>query len=127
MDYIACWRGSRHDGHRSGLPSLATQGQQVSASIRAYSLLDAVYTGMGALDNMIKGESTFMVELSETAEIIKHATRRSLIILDELSRGTSTHDGVAIARAVFDYMLRDTQALKWVIIYSQSLECMVDD
>ncbi|KAF2098751.1 DNA mismatch repair protein MSH3 [Rhizodiscina lignyota] len=75
-------------------------GSYVPASSAELGILDAVYTRMGAQDNMMKGESTFMVELSETADILKQAGRRSLVILDELGRGTSTHDGVAIAEAV---------------------------
>ncbi|TGZ85655.1 mismatch repair MSH3 [Ascodesmis nigricans] len=84
---------------------LAQIGSYVPAASARLSLLDAVFTRMGAFDNMITGESTFMVELSETSDILKSATQRSLVILDELGRGTSTHDGVAIAHAVLDYVV----------------------
>jgi DNA mismatch repair protein MSH3 len=75
-------------------------GSYVPAHSAQLGMLDAVFTRMGAFDNMMRGESTFMVELSETSDILKQATPRSLVILDELGRGTSTHDGVAIAEAV---------------------------
>jgi DNA mismatch repair protein MSH3 len=75
-------------------------GSYVPADSAKLGMLDAVFTRMGAFDNMLRGESTFMVELGETSDILKVATPRSLVILDELGRGTSTHDGVAIAEAV---------------------------
>lgn len=100
---------------------MAQIGSWVPASRAKLSLLDAVFTRMGAFDNMLKGESTFMVELSETSDILKQATPRSLIILDELGRGTSTHDGVAIAQAVLDYLVRDTKALTLFITHYQAL------
>ncbi|KAK4940618.1 Mismatch repair protein msh3 [Elasticomyces elasticus] len=81
---------------------------------------------MGAFDNMMKGESTFMVELSETSDILKQASPRSLVILDELGRGTSTHDGVAIAQAVLDYTVRDIKPLTLFITHYQSLARMAD-
>ncbi|KAF5016491.1 hypothetical protein F66182_11810, partial [Fusarium sp. NRRL 66182] len=87
-------------------------------------MLDAVFTRMGAFDNMLTGESTFMVELSETADILKQATPRSLVILDELGRGTSTHDGVAIAQAVLDYMVRSIRSLTLFITHYQNLSAM---
>ncbi|KAF8252779.1 hypothetical protein K440DRAFT_652656 [Wilcoxina mikolae CBS 423.85] len=90
---------------------MAQIGSYVPAVSAKLGLLDAVFTRMGAFDNMMAGESTFMVELSETSDILKQATPRSLVILDELGRGTSTHDGVAIAHAVFDYVVKDLKAL----------------
>lgn len=96
-------------------------GSYVPASSAKLGMLDAIFTRMGAFDNMMAGESTFMVELSETSDILKQATPRSLIILDELGRGTSTHDGVAIAQAVLDYVVRDIQSLTLFITHYQNL------
>jgi DNA mismatch repair protein MSH3 len=90
---------------------MAQIGSYVPAKSAKLGLLDAVFTRMGAFDNMMTGESTFMVELSETSDILRQATPRSLVILDELGRGTSTHDGVAIAHAVLDYVVRDLKSL----------------
>ncbi|KAH0558905.1 Mismatch repair protein msh3 [Trichoglossum hirsutum] len=99
-------------------------GSYVPAESARLGMLDAVFTRMGAFDNMMAGESTFMVELSETSDILKQATSRSLVILDELGRGTSTHDGVAIAQAVLDYMLRDLQSLTLFVTHYQTLSTM---
>lgn len=79
---------------------MAQIGCYVPAGSAQLGLLDGIFTRMGAFDNMMRGESTFMVELGETSEILKMAGKRSLVILDELGRGTSTHDGVAIAEGV---------------------------
>ncbi|KAL4968061.1 muts domain V-domain-containing protein [Aspergillus stella-maris] len=100
-------------------------GSYVPAQSAKLGMLDAVFTRMGAFDNMLAGESTFMVELSETADILKQATPRSLVILDELGRGTSTHDGVAIAQAVLDYMVRSIRSLTLFITHYQHLAAMV--
>ncbi|KAF1998009.1 DNA mismatch repair protein MSH3 [Amniculicola lignicola CBS 123094] len=99
-------------------------GSYVPAEEANLGMLDAVFTRMGAFDNMLKGESTFMVELSETADILKSATPRSLIILDELGRGTSTFDGVAIAEAVLDYVIRELKSLTLFITHYQHLARM---
>ena len=62
-----------------------------------------MFTRIGASDDLSAGQSTFMVEMTEVAELLKNATARSLLILDEIGRGTSTYDGMAIARAVLEY------------------------
>ncbi|KAL8996699.1 MAG: hypothetical protein Q9169_003871 [Polycauliona sp. 2 TL-2023] len=99
-------------------------GSYVPAASAKLGMLDAVFTRMGAFDNMMAGESTFMVELSETSDILKQATSRSLIILDELGRGTSTHDGVAIAQAVLDHVVRETKSLTLFITHYQNLSVL---
>ena len=99
-------------------------GSYVPAESARLGMLDAVFTRMGAFDNMMAGESTFMVELSETSDILKQATPKSLIILDELGRGTSTHDGVAIAQAVLDYVVRDKKSLALFITHYQNLSSL---
>jgi hypothetical protein len=81
---------------------------------RLYEVLSSVGTSdvrMGAFDNMLRGESTFMYEMNETAEIMKSATSKSLVVLDEIGRGTATFDGLAIAQAVLRYFVEDTQCL----------------
>nr|CAI5861606.1 unnamed protein product [Callosobruchus analis] len=78
---------------------MAQMGSFVPASSCSLTLIDRVFTRLGAQDDLIQGQSTFFVELSEAASILKHATRHSLVIIDELGRGTSTHDGNAIATA----------------------------
>jgi DNA mismatch repair protein MutS len=67
-------------------------------------LVDRIFTRVGAQDDIAAGQSTFMVEMVETANILNHATARSLLVLDEVGRGTSTYDGLAIARAVVEYV-----------------------
>ncbi|KAI9266137.1 DNA mismatch repair protein msh3 [Helicostylum pulchrum] len=96
-------------------------GSYVPARSARLGVLDAVYTRMGASDNMMRGESTFMVELHETSDIMKHATARSLVILDELGRGTSTHDGQAIAYAVLHYFLQQVQSITLFVTHYPSI------
>ncbi|XP_077456412.1 DNA mismatch repair protein Msh3 [Stigmatopora argus] len=84
---------------------MAQIGAYVPASEARLGILDGVYTRMGASDNIHRGRSTFMEELSQASEMISRATERSLVILDELGRGTSTHDGVAIAHATLRHLI----------------------
>ncbi|KAK4192774.1 muts domain V-domain-containing protein [Podospora australis] len=100
---------------------LAQIGSYVPADAMQLTLSDAIYTRMGAHDNLFAGESTFMVEVSETAAILRSATPRSLVILDELGRGTSTHDGAAIAHAVLEHVAKETQCLTLFITHYQNL------
>ena len=99
-------------------------GSYVPAASAKLGMLDAVFTRMGAFDNMMAGESTFMVELSETSDILKQASSRSLVILDELGRGTSTHDGVAIAHAVLSHVVQEVKCLTLFITHYQTLSGM---
>ena len=82
---------------------MAQMGSFVPAKSAKIGLVDRVFTRIGASDDLASGQSTFMVEMSEVASILKYATSRSLLILDEIGRGTSTYDGMAIARAVLEY------------------------
>jgi DNA mismatch repair protein MutS len=83
---------------------LAQAGSFVPARRARIGVVDRVYTRVGASDNLVRGQSTFMVEMQETASILRGATRRSLVILDEIGRGTSTYDGLAIAWAVAEHL-----------------------
>jgi DNA mismatch repair protein MutS len=83
---------------------LAQIGSYVPAESATIGMVDRIFTRIGAQDDLATGQSTFMVEMVETANILHHATPRSLIILDEIGRGTSTYDGLAIARAVVEYL-----------------------
>ncbi len=83
---------------------LAQVGSFVPAEEAHIGLVDRIFTRVGAQDDIATGRSTFMVEMEETAFILNHATSRSLIVLDEIGRGTSTYDGLAIARAVVEYI-----------------------
>lgn len=89
---------------------LAQMGSFVPAESARIGVVDRIFTRIGAIDRLTRGESTFLVEMRETAEILAHASRRSLVILDEIGRGTSTFDGLSIAWAVVEY-LHDTPGL----------------
>lgn len=83
---------------------MAQMGSFVPAKRARIGVADRIFTRIGATDSLSRGQSTFMVEMNEVAEILRHATRRSLIILDEVGRGTSTFDGLSIAWATAEYI-----------------------
>ena len=83
---------------------MAQTGSFVPATAATIGVCDRVFTRVGASDNLVRGQSTFMVEMSETSAILHMATRRSLVLLDEIGRGTSTYDGVSIAWAVSEHL-----------------------
>ena len=86
---------------------LARIGSFVPASSAVIGACDRIFTRVGAADDLASGQSTFMVEMNETSNILRHATSNSLIILDEIGRGTSTFDGLSIAWAVAEYIIQD--------------------
>jgi DNA mismatch repair protein MutS len=83
---------------------MAQMGSFVPASHAKIGLVDKVFTRVGASDNLSKGESTFMVEMTETASILNNLSDRSLVLMDEIGRGTSTYDGISIAWAIVEYL-----------------------
>ncbi len=89
---------------------MAQCGSFVPAQSAQLPLLDAIFTRIGASDNVAEGKSTFLVEMEETAHICRYATEKSLVILDEVGRGTSTFDGLAIAQAVIEYLHSEVKA-----------------
>ncbi len=89
---------------------MAHMGSFVPAKRAVVGLTDRVFTRVGASDDLHRGESTFMVEMSEAANILRSATPRSLVILDEIGRGTSTYDGLALARAIAEYLYHHVKA-----------------
>jgi DNA mismatch repair protein MutS len=90
---------------------LAQMGAFVPASEANLPLFDAIYTRIGAQDDLAGGQSTFMVEMKETNEALKYATKNSLLIFDEIGRGTATYDGMAIAQAIIEYVHEKTKAI----------------
>ena len=89
---------------------LAQIGSYVPASYARIGVVDKIFTRVGAVDDLSLGQSTFMVEMNETAYILNSATEKSLILLDEIGRGTSTYDGVAIAWAVAEHIAKKIKA-----------------
>ncbi|KAF2863544.1 DNA mismatch repair protein Msh3 [Piedraia hortae CBS 480.64] len=103
------------------LAIMAQVGSYLPAAEASVGLLDAVFTRMGACDNVMKGESTFMVELGETSEILRLVTPRSLVVLDELGRGTGTRDGEAVARGVLEYLVKEVGCLTLFVTHYMGL------
>src|SRR6185437_14524030 len=89
---------------------MAQMGSWVPAESSSLPVIDRVFTRIGASDNLARGRSTFMVEMTETAVILNTATERSFIILDEIGRGTATYDGLSLAWAVIEYIASNTRA-----------------
>jgi DNA mismatch repair protein MutS len=88
------------------LALMAQMGSFVPAREAKVGLVDRIFTRVGATDHILRGQSTFMVEMQETAHILRHATAQSLILLDEIGRGTATFDGLSIAWAVAEHLAR---------------------
>ena len=106
---------------------LAQIGSFVPARSARIGLVDRIFTRVGAEDDIASGKSTFMVEMEETATILHHATRHSLIILDEIGRGTSTYDGLAIARAVVEHLHNATGARTLFATHYHELAALADE
>ena len=92
------------------LTLMAQIGSFIPAREAAISPVDRIFTRIGASDDLVSGQSTFMVEMNEVAQILKYATKNSLVILDEIGRGTSTFDGMSIARAVIEHIEQKVHA-----------------
>jgi DNA mismatch repair protein MutS len=105
---------------------LAQMGSFVPAESLRLGLVDRIYTRIGASDNVARGRSTFMVEMTETATILNTATERSLILLDEMGRGTATFDGLSLAWATVEYLHAETRARTLFATHYHELTLLAD-
>jgi DNA mismatch repair protein MutS len=105
---------------------LAQTGSYVPAEEATLGVVDRIFTRVGAEDRLASGESTFMVEMTEAASILNSATERSLVILDEVGRGTSTYDGMSLAWAIAEYLHDDVQALTLFATHYHELTQLAD-
>ena len=109
------------------LAILAQIGSYVPAKAASLPIFDQIFTRIGASDSLSEGLSTFMVEMTETADIVNSATKRSLVILDEIGRGTSTYDGMSLAKAILEYLLEKSKAMILFSTHYHELTSMVSD
>ena len=93
-------------------------GSYVPAQNARIGIVDKIFTRVGASDNISMGESTFMVEMNETASILNNVSDRSLILLDEIGRGTSTYDGISIAWAITEFLHRTSNKSKNLVCHA---------
>lgn len=113
---------------QSALLTLMTQvGSFIPAREASISPVDKIFTRIGASDDLVSGQSTFMVEMNEVSHILKYATNKSLVILDEIGRGTSTYDGMSIARAVIEHIRDHIEAKTLFATHYHELTDLEDD
>ncbi|MBV9146359.1 MAG: DNA mismatch repair protein MutS, partial [Acidobacteria bacterium] len=106
---------------------MAQMGSYVPARAARIGLVDRIFTRIGASDNLARGRSTFMVEMTETAAILNTATARSLVLLDEMGRGTATYDGLALAWATVEYLHSATRAKTLFATHYHELTALAED
>ena len=106
---------------------MAQMGSFIPARQASITPVDRIFTRVGASDDLSTGQSTFMMEMNEVAQILKHATKRSFIILDEIGRGTSTFDGMSIARAVIEYIHHKIKACTMFATHYHELTDLADE
>ena len=105
---------------------MAQIGSWVPARSASVGIADRIFTRVGAVDDLAAGQSTFMVEMAETANILHHANDRSLVLLDEIGRGTATFDGLSIAWAVSEHLAGELQARTVFATHYHELNALAD-